>query len=79
MHAAIGNKLTPTSVQAQPSVDFVQSFDEPSIPVAVVPPQTVEKAEKPIQYHTLVMIDPDAPSRRNPKHGEWFKLMMMMM
>lgn len=42
----LGNKLTPTSVQDEPHVEW--SADQNNL-------------------YMLVMIDPDAPSRRNPK------------
>lgn len=40
-------------------------------PTQVKKPPTVKWAAKESEYYTLAMVDPDAPSRENPKFREW--------
>lgn len=40
-------------------------------PTQVKSPPTVKWAAKESEYYTLAMVDPDAPSRENPKFREW--------
>lgn len=40
-------------------------------PTQVKDPPIVKWAAKESQYYTLAMVDPDAPSRENPKFREW--------
>lgn len=51
VEAQLGNELTPTQVQARPTV----SFD----------PQDTQA------FYSVIMQDPDAPSRADPKFREW--------
>ncbi|KAH7884177.1 phosphatidylethanolamine-binding protein [Phlebopus sp. FC_14] len=54
--AILGNTLTTIDTADEPAVSFT-------------PMQTFDSADE-VGY-TLVMTDPDAPSRRDPKMGEW--------
>jgi phosphatidylethanolamine-binding protein (PEBP) family uncharacterized protein len=45
-------------------------------PTQVKDPPTVEWDADPNAFYTLIMNDPDAPSRKNPKAGEWHHWMV---
>lgn len=56
-------KYTSSPVKCGKEYRLSNSFDtRPRVPIS---------GDNPKRYHTLVMLDPDAPSRKNPKFRSW--------